>query len=1274
MALTRVNTNSILDGSILNTDINASAAIDLSKLATGTLPSGLKINHNNIQTGIIENENISSSAAIAGSKINPTFTSDITINESHPSIFFNDSGDNPDYEIGNHDGAFVIQDDTNGVNRLVVNSDGHIDIAGNVDFGAGIDVTGNITATGQITASGNGITISGSSASLTLTDDGDDPDYRVQNNNGQFRIFDYTNSANRFSINSSGVVDIAGRLDANGGLDVTGNISCSGTVDGRDLATDGTKLDGIESNATADQTAAEILTLIKTVDGAGSGLDADTLDGINSANFLRSNTSDTMTGDLTLQGFSPDLNFVSTTNNPDWKVTNFEGSLILYDMTNSANKFLFRTDEFLSLEVIDARAGVEVTGNITVSGTVDGRDVATDGTKLDGIESNATADQTASEIVALVADQTIAPSEIDMEDGEKIKLGTSDDLLIYHQNNNSHILDNGTGDLRVTTNGAKIDFQKSGGEVLARFITDGSVELYEDGTKRFETTATGVSVTGNISVSGTVDGVDIATRDTLFGGLTSSSGVLANGVTATTQSAGDNSTKVATTAYTDTAISNLVDSSPSSLNTLNELAAALGDDANFSTTVTNSIATKLPLAGGTLSGDLTVNGVVVAGSTTNLPTLSSNGLVVASLSGNNNFVDLTILGGRTGRSMIKFGDHDSQNVGSVEYHHDTNSIQFFTNGSTTSRLVINSDGHVDVTGNLDVGAGLDVTGRIFGDTISLGGTGTSFDALFQFSNNTAYSASATNAKVAIGNANSSAATNSTGIHMFTDGNGRGVVNLNACNNSTNASADFVIQTRHNSTLSEKLRLTSDGNLRIPNDNTPLEIGASQDLQLYHSGSHSFIDRKAGGTGDIYVRLGTDNAIIAKTDGAVELFFDNNKKLATLTNGLEITGTFVPDGDGNRDLGSASLQWQNVYIDNDLFIGDSGKAIFGDSSDLSIFHDGSNTYLQNITGNLILKNNSTDYIIFKNSDASTEVVGNLDVGAGIDVTGNITATGEATISGQQLTVQGTSPRIRLIDTDQDSDFQVSVDAGSFKIEDITNSGADRLVIDSNGAVTLSGGISTNAKDVFTGGGTLIVNDADGAFADRSGSNIDHIWYQEDNSQANRGWNFCEDTTYKAVGNGQINVGRIRANNQPGVLVTNVVNETYTSSDNDDPIRFATTDTNNGGCTINSSRSRITVPIAGVYLLLGCISGTAKSPVNAGDGINLVFRKNGSSAHPRTDALPFQSFGDSNGEEWSFTANIVTNLAAGDYIEIALRNIGQSVEASIERGYLGVVMLH
>ena len=57
---------------------------------------------------------------------------------------------------------------------------------------------------------------------------------------------------------------------------------------------------------------------------------------------------------------------------------------------------------------------------------------------------------------------------------------------------------------------------------------------------------------------------------------------------------------------------NIVDSAPGALNTLNELAAAIGDDANFSTTITNSIATKLPLAGGSLSGGLTVSGTVAA--------------------------------------------------------------------------------------------------------------------------------------------------------------------------------------------------------------------------------------------------------------------------------------------------------------------------------------------------------------------------------------------------------------------------------------------------------------------------------------------------------------------------------------------------------------------------------------------------------------------------------------------------------------------------------------
>ena len=86
--------------------------------------------------------------------------------------------------------------------------------------------------------------------------------------------------------------------DGDGTLD----FSVASQTDQNFTNADHSKLDGIESGATADQTASEILTLLKTVDGAGSGLDADTLDGITSGNFLRSNTSDTFSGTLTMSG------------------------------------------------------------------------------------------------------------------------------------------------------------------------------------------------------------------------------------------------------------------------------------------------------------------------------------------------------------------------------------------------------------------------------------------------------------------------------------------------------------------------------------------------------------------------------------------------------------------------------------------------------------------------------------------------------------------------------------------------------------------------------------------------------------------------------------------------------------------------------------------------------------------------------------------------------------------------------------------------------------
>ena len=69
----------------------------------------------------------------------------------------------------------------------------------------------------------------------------------------------------------------------------------------------------------------------------------------------------------------------------------------------------------------------------------------------------------------------------------------------------------------------------------------------------------------------------------------------------------------ATKNYVDTTVANLVNGAPSALNQLNELAAALGNDANYSTTITTALGTKLPLAGGTMSGAIAMGSNKITG-------------------------------------------------------------------------------------------------------------------------------------------------------------------------------------------------------------------------------------------------------------------------------------------------------------------------------------------------------------------------------------------------------------------------------------------------------------------------------------------------------------------------------------------------------------------------------------------------------------------------------------------------------------------------------------
>ena len=112
-------------------------------------------------------------------------------------------------------------------------------------------------------------------------------------------------------------------------------------------------------------------------------------------------------------------------------------------------------------------------------------------------------------------------------DNYKAKFGASGDLEIYHDGSNSYVDDTGTGRLYLRGND-RVQIQKYTGEDMVTAIADGAVNLYYDNAKKFETTSGGIDVTGNIAVSGTVDGRDLATDGTKLDGIAASATNVSN--------------------------------------------------------------------------------------------------------------------------------------------------------------------------------------------------------------------------------------------------------------------------------------------------------------------------------------------------------------------------------------------------------------------------------------------------------------------------------------------------------------------------------------------------------------------------------------------------------------------------------------------------------------------------------------------------------------------------------------------------------------------------
>jgi hypothetical protein len=99
---------------------------------------------------------------------------------------------------------------------------------------------------------------------------------------------------------------------------------------------------------------------------------------------------------------------------------------------------------------------------------------------------------------------TIVTGGLSFADNVKAKFGTGNDLEIFHDGSNSNISDVGTGQLVLRTDGAQVIINKGSSENMARFITDGAVELYHNNIKKFETTSGGATVTGDFTATGNI--------------------------------------------------------------------------------------------------------------------------------------------------------------------------------------------------------------------------------------------------------------------------------------------------------------------------------------------------------------------------------------------------------------------------------------------------------------------------------------------------------------------------------------------------------------------------------------------------------------------------------------------------------------------------------------------------------------------------------------------------------------------------------------------------
>ena len=249
------------------------------------------------------------------------------------------------------------------------------------------------------------------------------------------------------------------------------------------------------------------------------------------------------------------------------------------------------------------------------------------------------------------------------------------------------------------------------------------------------------------------------------------------------------------------------------------------------------------------------------------------------------------------------------------------------------------------------------------------------------------------------------------------------------------------------------------------DNAKTTFGTGDDLRIFHDSSNSHIDNISG---DLFIKNYNKNAVVARSDSSLELYYDASIKLETTNEGVLVSG--------GTTTGSLSVSGVSTFS-NDILIGtgatvgfgstayfkDNAKAVFGANNDLEIFHDSVNSHISNSTGTLFINQYLDNGDIVLRTDDGSGGFTNYIVLDGSEGSVNLYHYGsqklQTTSTGVNVTGTGSFDSIGIKTSAPSTDLQIRKASGNATLEVISDTAKASISIgNSVGAGTSSASIN------------------------------------------------------------------------------------------------------------------------------------------------------------------------------------------------------------------------